>query len=220
MFREALEIQQRVLGPIHPEVASTTNNLASLLNAMDRGPEAIDLGRRALDVRRRLNPGDHPQTAISLMSLGQWLGDAGQTGEADEKLRAALAMRERLFSGDHPELASGRMALANHLVETDRSAEGCALGAGIVAVLVAAHGEGNWRVAAARGLDGACLHAAGRREEAEAQLLASLAGLETEAGAGNPMRLTLRRLVSLYEGWNRPQDAARYRQLLAKAGGR
>jgi tetratricopeptide (TPR) repeat protein len=218
MFREALEIQQRVLGPIHPEVASTTNNLASLLNTMDRDPEAIDLGRQALDVRRRLNPADHPQTAISLTSLGQWLGQAGQIGEADEKLREALAMRERLFSGDHPELASGRMALAEHLIETERSAEGCTLVPGIVAALVSAHGEGNWRVAVARGLDGICLHAAGRREEAEAQLLSSLAGLETEAGARKSMRMTLRRLVSLYEGWNRPQDAARYRQLLEADG--
>jgi tetratricopeptide (TPR) repeat protein len=217
MFREALEIQQRVLGPIHPEVASTTNNLASLLNAMDRGPEAIDLGRQALDVRRRLNPGDHPQTAISLTSLGHWLGQAGQIGEADEKLREALAMRERLFSSDHPELASGRMALAEHLIETERSAEGCTLVPGIVAALVSAHGEGHSRVAVARGLDGVCLHAAGRREEAEAQLLASLAGLE-QAGARKSMRMTLRRLVSLYEGWNRPQDAARYRQLLEADG--
>jgi tetratricopeptide (TPR) repeat protein len=220
MFREALAIQQRVLGPIHNEVASTMTNLASLLNAMDRGTEAIELARRGLDVRRQLNPGDHPHTAISLTNLGQWLGEAGQTAEADEKLREALAMRERLFSSDHPELAFSRMALANHLVETGRSDEGCVLAAGSVAILETAYGGNNWRVAVARGLDGACLHAGGRREESEAQLLASLAGLETEASLMNSRRQTLRRLVSLYEGWNRPQDAARYQQFLAATGGR
>jgi tetratricopeptide (TPR) repeat protein len=220
MFREALDIQRRVLGPVHTEVASTMNNLASLLSAMDRGPEAIDLARRGLEVRRQLNPGDHPQTAISLTNLGQWLGEAGEIAEADEKLREALAMRERLFSGDHPELALSRMVLANHLVETGRAAEGCGLGTGSAATLAAAYGEGNWRVAVAHGLEGACLHADGRREESESQLLASLAGLETDAGLMTARRQTLRRLVGLYEDWNRPQDAARYQQLLAAVGAR
>jgi tetratricopeptide (TPR) repeat protein len=218
MFREALDIQRRVLGPVHTEVASTMNNLASLLNAMDRGPEAIDLARRALDVRRQLNAGDHPQTAISLTNLGQWLGEAGEIAEADEKLREALAMRERLFSGDHPELALNRMVLANHLVETGRAAEGCGLGAGSAATLAAAYGESNWRVAVAWGLEGACLHAGGLHEESEAQLLASLEGLETDVGLMTARRQTLRRLVRLYEDWDRPQEAARYQQLLATVG--
>ena len=128
-------------------------------------------------------------------------------------------MRERLLSGDHPDLVNGRMVLANHLVETGRFDEGCALGVDGVAALSGAFGEGNWRVAVARGLDGACLHAGGRREEAEAQLLASLAGLENKEASIASRRQALRRLVALYEDWNRPQDAARYRQQLAAAGG-
>lgn len=220
MFREALEIQERVLGPVHTEVATTMTNLASLLNGMNRGREAIELGRRGLEIRRQLNPGDHPQTAVSLLNLGQWLGEIGELGEAETMLREALAMRERLHSDEHPDLVMSRVVLGSHLIETDRYDEACALGANSMAVLSEAYGEDHWRVAVARGLDGACLNAEGRREDAETELLASLAGLEVEAANISFKRHTLRLLVDLYEDWNRPQDAARYRQQLAAAGGR
>jgi tetratricopeptide (TPR) repeat protein len=220
MFREALEIQQRVLGPMHTEVATTMTNLASLLNGMNRSPEAIELGRRGLEIRRQLNPGDHPQTAVSLLNLGQWLGETGEVREAERMLREAVNMRERLHTGEHPDLVMSRVVLGSHLIDIDQYEEGCALGANSLGVLSGAYGEDHWRVAVARGLDGACLNAEGRREEAETQLLASLAGLEAEAANVSFKRHTLRRLVELYEAWNRPQDAARYRQQLAAAGAR
>jgi tetratricopeptide (TPR) repeat protein len=216
MYQEALEIQQRVLGPAHPEVASTMFNLASLLNAMDRNEEATELGNRALAIRQQQHAGDHPQTAHLLMSLGQWLSESGQVREADEKLQQALAMRERILPGDHPDLSMSRMMLANHLVETGRPEEGCPLGANSVAVLSDAYGDTHWRVAVARGLEGACLQVGGRQEDSEALLLASLAGLDSEGANNAARRQTLRRLVKLYEDWNRPAEAARYRQQLAK----
>jgi len=215
MYQEALEIQQRVLGPTHPEVASTMFNLASLLNAMDRNEEAIELANRALAIRQQQHAGDHPQTAHLLMSLGQWLSESGQVREADEKLQQALTMRERILPGDHPDLSMSRMMLANHLVETGRPEEGCPLGANSVAVLSAAYGDTHWRVAVARGLEGACLHVDGRREDSEALLLASLAGLDSDGANNAARRQTLRRLVKLYEDWNKPAEAARYRQQLA-----
>jgi tetratricopeptide (TPR) repeat protein len=213
MYQQALGIQEHVLGPMHPEVAATLGNLASLMNAMDRNAEAIELGNRALAIRRQQYQGDHPSIALTLMNLGQWHAESGALDQADAELRESLAMRTRLLGADHPDLALGRMVLANHLVETGRTAEGCALAPNSVTELAAAFGDGNWRVAAAQSLAGACLHAEGRREESEAALLASLAGLDS--AAVTTRRQALRRLVRLYEDWNRPQDASRYRLMLA-----
>jgi tetratricopeptide (TPR) repeat protein len=220
MYEEALAIQQRVLGPTHPEVASTLINLASLLNAMDRNDEAIETAGRSLEIRRLQHGGDHPQIALILMNLGQWLSETGAADEADRMLRESLAMRGRLLPEGHPDIAMGGMVLANHLAETGRYEEACALGADSVATLADAFGEGNWRVAVAQGLAGDCLRADGHREKAEASLLASLNGLEGGTSSAGFRRQTLRRLVQLYEEWNRPGDAARYRQILATAGGR
>jgi hypothetical protein len=60
--------------------------------------------------------------------------------------------------------------------------------------------------------------AEGRRKEAEASLLASLEGLDPATSTG-ARRQTLRRLILLYEDWERPAEAARYRRMLSQAGG-
>lgn len=72
------------------------------------------------------------------------------------------------------------------------------------------------RTARAQRLLGTCLVAQGKRVEAESLLLASY---RTLASAKNWYHRTLRErtlqdIVSLYESWDRPADAARYRTLL------
>ena len=220
MYGEALAIQRRVLGPTHTEVAVTMNNLASLLHSMGRDDEAIELGRGALEIRRLRHEGDHHEIARILMNLGQWIGEAGDGEEAEPMLRESLAMRERLLGEDHPDRVMTRVMLASLLLERDRPAEACPIADGSVPMLSAVLGESHWRVAVARSVAGACSLADGRYGEAETSLLASLRGLDDSAARAGFRRLTLRRLVSLYENWNRPGDAARYRQLLSAASPR
>jgi tetratricopeptide (TPR) repeat protein len=220
MFLEALQIQRRVLGPTHSEVTAAMNNLASLLHAMNRDQEAIAMAREAIEIRQQHHPGNHPQTAIILLNLGQWLSYSGQAEQAEAALRKSLAMREQLLAEDHPDLAASRVTLANHLVETGRAEEGCALGAGNVAQLSEAFGEGNLRVGIARSLEGACLHANRRFTEAEMQLLASLEVIGAQTANMAYMRQALRRTIRLYEDWERPGEAARFRQQLTAAAAR
>jgi tetratricopeptide (TPR) repeat protein len=219
LYEQALDIQKRVLGPTHTEVARTLRNLASLLNAMDRNSEAIPLARRALAIRQLRHEGDHPETAVVLMTLGLWLGEAGEIEEAEVMLREALAMNERSLGSGHPELAWSRVTLANHLVENGQVEEGCAMATGGVATLADAFGARDARVAVARGLEGACLLESGRFQESEASLLASLEQLDSAAASMAAQRQTLRRLVRLYEGWDRPAEASRYRSKLSQAEG-
>ena len=52
----------------------------------------------------------------------------------------------------------------------------------------------------------------GQRAEAETLLVAGYEGLRTSRGEGHPSTAQARdRLVRLYEGWDRPTEAARYR---------
>src|ERR1039457_3648284 len=48
--KESLAICERMLGPVHPNVASALNNLASLYKATSRYTEAESLLRRALAI--------------------------------------------------------------------------------------------------------------------------------------------------------------------------
>ncbi|MDT8450687.1 MAG: tetratricopeptide repeat protein [Wenzhouxiangellaceae bacterium] len=218
MYKQAIAIQEQVLGPTHTEVARTMRNLAVLLHTMDRTEEAIGLARRALEIRELQHDGDHPEIALIQMSLGQWLSAIGESEEAETRLRASLAMRERLLAPGHPDLTTSRMVLANHLIDQGRSDEACRMAQGSVAALVEAFGSNDTRVAMARSVEGACLLAASRHEEAEASLLAGLEGLDVTTTSVAARRQTLRRLVRLYEDWDRPDKASRYRRRLSESG--
>ncbi len=217
LYEQALAIRQRVLGPTHTEVAATMHNLAWLLYAMDRKSEAIELARQALAIHEQGHDRDHPEVARVLMTLGNWLSQVGEIEEAEVKLRESLAMRQRLLGSDHPDLVMSRVTLGNHLVEQGQLDEGCALAADSVTSLTGAHGANSERVAVARGLEGFCMFAASRFEESEVYLLASLESLDTTTSSTTFRRLALRRLVRLYEQWDRPADASRYRRMLRQA---
>ncbi|MFU8876515.1 MAG: tetratricopeptide repeat protein [Wenzhouxiangellaceae bacterium] len=219
MYEQAIAIQEQVLGPTHTEVARTMRNLALLLHSMDRTDEAIGLAQRALEIRELQHDGDHPEIALILMSLGQWLSAIDKNEEAEARLRESLAMHQRLLEAGHPARVTSRMALANHLIDLGQSDEACQMAEGSVAALAEAFGGNSLRVAMARSLEGACLLASGRHEEAESSLLASLEDLDPTTASAAVRRQTLRRLVRLYEDWNRPAEASRYRQKLSEAGG-
>jgi hypothetical protein len=74
--------------------------------------------------------------------------------------------------------------------------------------------EGHWKTAEARGLLGECLASQQRYEEAEPLLLGSRAALDG-AGRSREGAAALRRLIELYDNWDKPIQARRYRDLLA-----
>jgi len=60
LFRRALDSQERVLGPEHPDTLGSVNNLAQCLDTLGRPVEAEALHRRALKpLIGRVGP-EHP----------------------------------------------------------------------------------------------------------------------------------------------------------------
>jgi len=216
MYGDVLEIQRRVLGPTHPEVAVTMINLASVLNDAGRQEEAIELARQSLEIRRQAYGAEHPEVAKGMMTLANWLDQEGRVAEAEPLLRDALKMREELLGESHPDTVVSRVTLGTLLADTDRYPEACALETGSAEILAEAFGEDSWRVAMARGLRGACLAANGDRPAAEEELLGSLQGLQGDTATQRTLRKhTLRWLVQLYQSWDRPSEAEKYRAMLA-----
>ena len=58
-----------MLGPDHPDVARSLNNLADLYERQGRYAEAQPLFERALAIRERAVGPDHPDTATSMNNL-------------------------------------------------------------------------------------------------------------------------------------------------------
>jgi tetratricopeptide (TPR) repeat protein len=90
-----------VLGPDHPDVATSTNNLAAVLTDLGRPVEAEPLHRRALALRERVLGPDHPAVATATNNLALVLRDLGRPAEAEPMLARALAIRERTLDPDY-----------------------------------------------------------------------------------------------------------------------
>jgi tetratricopeptide (TPR) repeat protein len=73
LLRRALAIDSRRLGPHHPSVAISLNNLAQLLQTTNRLVEAEPLYRRALAINEQSLGPDHPDVARDLNNLAQLL---------------------------------------------------------------------------------------------------------------------------------------------------
>jgi tetratricopeptide (TPR) repeat protein len=78
LYRRALAIDEKVLGPDHPEVANTLNNLAVLLEARGDYTEAEPLYRRALAIDEKALRPNHPTTRLDQENLDRLLQKSAQ----------------------------------------------------------------------------------------------------------------------------------------------
>jgi tetratricopeptide (TPR) repeat protein len=101
----ALQILTDVLGPGHPEVGATLQNLGATCDEMGRPDEAIEYDRKALAVLERALGAEHPRIAITLSNLGDPLRRQKRFAEALPLYQRALAMNDKHFSPTYPDSA-------------------------------------------------------------------------------------------------------------------
>ena len=111
--RSALTIRERGLGPGHPSVADSLNNLAALLTVKGAFQEVIPLHRRALQIREKTFGRDHARVADTLHNLGTVHTEIGEYEKAEEFYNAAIAIKEKALPPNHPELADTLNNFAN-----------------------------------------------------------------------------------------------------------
>ena len=70
-FEKALAIREKALGPEHPHVATSLNNLALLYSAQGRYAKAEPLYQRALGIWEQALGPEHPDVATSLNNLAE-----------------------------------------------------------------------------------------------------------------------------------------------------
>jgi tetratricopeptide (TPR) repeat protein len=69
LVRRALAIREKALGPDHPEVAESLNNLANVYRGRGRFAEAEPLLERALPIREKSLGRGHPLTNATREAL-------------------------------------------------------------------------------------------------------------------------------------------------------
>src|SRR5437667_553845 len=83
LLKRSLEIDQKALGPEHPAVATTLDDLAALYTAEGRYAEAEPLERKALEIFEHTLPSDHPYVADGLQPYAALLRKMNRQAEAD-----------------------------------------------------------------------------------------------------------------------------------------
>jgi serine/threonine protein kinase/tetratricopeptide (TPR) repeat protein len=105
LVESALARRQHLLGPDHPKVAQSFNDLGLLHEDKGEYDLAATQYRQALDLRRRSFGPSHPEVAQSLSDLAGVLWAQGDYDAAEKGFREVLAMRRKLFGDHHLEVA-------------------------------------------------------------------------------------------------------------------
>jgi CHAT domain-containing protein/tetratricopeptide (TPR) repeat protein len=90
LYRRALAIQERSLGPEHPALANTLNNLAAMLDQQGKPVEAEALQRRALAILEKTLGPLHPDTASTLTTLAVSLDRQGRIVDSEQTYQRAV----------------------------------------------------------------------------------------------------------------------------------
>jgi serine/threonine protein kinase/tetratricopeptide (TPR) repeat protein len=217
LFREALAMDRRIHGEEHIAVANDLNNLANLLTDKADYEEAEKLFRQSLAMKRKLLGDRHPSVGWDLSDLGASLARRGDYERAEPFLREAVEVAREVSGSGHRDVGVSLTELADLLGESGEAESSLSLHEEACGIFETAFGPDHWRLALARSNYGASLTKLGRYPQAEPLLLAAYPVLEKKFGDAHwRTRRALRRIVALYESWDRPEEAALYRARLVE----
>jgi tetratricopeptide (TPR) repeat protein len=140
---EALTIRERLLGPEHPDVASSLDVLAFSYRIQTRYAEAASLRKRALAITEKALGPEHPKVASRLILLAVLYDDQGRYAESEPLYKRALAIDEKALGPDDPEVAISLDNLARLYSKQRRLEEAEPLYKRALSIVEKAHGPGD-----------------------------------------------------------------------------
>ena len=111
-YENALAIREKALGPEHPDVAVSLNNLAALYDAHGQYSKAEPLYQRALGIWEKALGPEHPRVATGLNNLAELYRTQGQYTKAEPLYQRAVGIWEKALGPEHPNLATSLSNLA------------------------------------------------------------------------------------------------------------
>jgi CHAT domain-containing protein/Flp pilus assembly protein TadD len=206
LAQRALNIREKSLGPIHPDVATALNNLALVYEKQGQHADAEPLYKRSLAIYEKTSGPDHPHVATALNNLASLYYAQGRYAEVEQLYKRSLAIREKAFGPDHPDVAPTLNNLANLYRAQGRYADAEPLYKRQLAIWEKSFNPDN----AATTLDNLAglYHDQGRYAESEPLRKRSLAVREKSLGRDHPsVASSLNNLALLYKAQGRYAEA-------------
>jgi serine/threonine-protein kinase len=215
LLRQLLKVQRRSLRETHPSTIRTIHNLAMILHRQKKHEPAASYLRRALELHTQVHGPDHIHTIRTQGNLGALLMERDDLEQAEPLLRGALEGNRRLLGDGHPETINSLHNMAVLRTYQGRDAEALILSSEALEAAEASLPHGHLKIARYRGHTGVCLTALGRFAEAERELLMAYESMDGRLDDGHPyIRKVVIDLVSLYEAWGKPTQAAAWKARL------
>lgn len=118
--REALEMDRKLYGNKHPQVANDLINLGAIEQELGHYPEAEKFHREALAIIETFYGKEHPETASAYTMVARALVPQSKNTEAAQMLERALAINEKVYGKVHPRVASTLNELGKIAVQEKR----------------------------------------------------------------------------------------------------
>lgn len=109
LFKRALAIREKVLGPEHPDTARSLIDLAGLYERQGRYGDAELLYKRALAIREKVLGPLHPDTASSLINFGNLYKLQGKDWEANTLIKQSQDVILNSLTKDNGIIAGRRL---------------------------------------------------------------------------------------------------------------
>ncbi len=216
LLRTALELERNAVGELHPLYAASLSAYSTVLDRMGRHESVDSTIREVLRIRALTLGEEHPDYAWTMFNYADFLVNEGRPTEAAMWARRVLALRGRTLDDAHPAISTAMQVLGRALAELDSLEQAEALMRESLKVREDNFPVGHWVIASSVSHLGAVIAKRKRFAEAESLLVMSERKLvELRGEEAPPVRDARLRLVTLYESWNRPDDAARWGALLA-----
>jgi serine/threonine-protein kinase len=222
-FEEAIKIVREKIETIRgkkqeasPELAANLTGLGSFLLENGQAAESLENLREAEAIYRKRYSDANLQLGDNLRLQAQAFFDGGKHSEAEARINETLKIYRAATNPQFINYATALMVEGFIYSQTGRIAEAEKLLREAVRIRSENMPETHFLRATANGALGEFLTAQTRFPEAEPFLLASHESLKKSQAANSPrMKRALQRLANLYEAWNKPEQAAPYRALLA-----
>ena len=127
LYRQAIDLKLRALGPEHPDLIAPLNGQGDAYAATGRAGDAIVTLKYSLSISERIVGANHPTAIPVLTTLVSAYSAAGDTANAEDTFQRLLVIQKNTLGQGHalPSLTLGNLAVVN--ANTGRLAEAITL---------------------------------------------------------------------------------------------
>lgn len=217
LLRRALAIRQKELGDNDSETISLMNDLAAQLYNQGELAEGEPICRQLVELSSKSFGNEDERTLTAVNNLAQIEYGLGKLDEAEKNFRRAMKGRKKVFGEGDARTATTTYQLAVVLFERGKLAKAEPFFRKALKTFEKTLPSGHSLISTARSSLGGIMVSLGRFDEAEPFLLKSYEQLKATVGPDHPTsRATINRIISMYTLWNKPGEAAKWRERVGR----